>query len=145
MPRSRQSKKFLAAGAWRVMFDYLMATSPARARVLERRRLTPNDARALWSLDPGDGRPIGSLAREWACDPANATFIVGRLEAAGLARRRDSDRDRRVKLVALTPKGAATKAAILREYQRPPRELGRLSRADLEALVAVLAKLWPGG
>jgi len=148
---ARSSKEILARRAWRIMFDYLMVTSPARARSLERRRLTPNDARALWSLGsrgrsgdrPSKGRPIGALAREWGCDPANATFIIDRLEAAGLASRRDSATDRRVTLVSLTPKGAATKRALLREYQRPPAELRGLPQADLEILIEVLGKLRP--
>jgi DNA-binding MarR family transcriptional regulator len=123
------------------MLDYLMATSPDRARSLERRGLTPNDARALWSLDGERVRPIGSLAKDWGCDPANATFIINRLERAGLAERRRSDSDGRVKLVALTPKGAATMQALLDEYRTPPRDLIGLPRADLEALVRILTKL----
>lgn len=125
------------------MLDYLISTSPARERALERRGLTPNDARALWSLAKDDARPIGSLAREWGCDPANATFIVGRLESAGLARRRASDDDRRVKLVELTARGRATQRALLREYRRPPLEFRRLTRADHAALLAILDKLAP--
>lgn len=123
------------------MFDYLMTTSPARTRALDRRGLTSNDARALWSLDAARGTPIGALARAWTCDPANATFIIKRLEAAGLARRRDGERDRRVKLVQLTPRGAATKRALLREYRTPPPDLRRLPHDDLAALVAILGKL----
>jgi len=123
------------------MFDYLMASSPARARALERRGLTPNDARGLWSLDTTPGRPIGSLADDWGCDPANATFIIGRLEAAGLVRRQPSASDRRIKLVTLTAKGAATKRALLRTYRTPPPELRGLSRAELERLVVLFTRL----
>src|SRR5690242_18313955 len=74
----------------------------ARSASLARRNLTPNDARALWSLQLDQGRPIGELAREWECDPSNATFIVDRLETAGLAARKPHPSDRRVKLVSLT-------------------------------------------
>ncbi|MGH2900584.1 MAG: MarR family winged helix-turn-helix transcriptional regulator [bacterium] len=141
MARTASSKEILARRAWALMFDYLMATSPDRARLLERRGLTPNDARALWSLEPGDGRPIGSLAREWGCDPANATFIIGRLETAGLAQRSEGAHDRRVKLVALTRKGAAIKQALLRAYRRPPPELDRLAHTELAELIAIFEKL----
>lgn len=123
------------------MFDYLMATSPDRARLLERRGLTPNDARALWSLEPGDGRPIGTLARDWGCDPANATFIIGRLEAAGIAQRSEGAHDRRIKLVSLTRKGVAIKQALLRAYRKPPPELGRLAHSELAELIAIFEKL----
>jgi DNA-binding MarR family transcriptional regulator len=137
-PRSRAN---LARRAWQLMFDYLMSTRPARDRSLERRGLTPNDARALWSLDARDGRPIGSLSREWGCDPANATFIIGRLERAGLARRRGSDRDRRIKLVTLTPKGTATKRDLLREYHAPPAALRSLTQPELATLIDLMTKL----
>jgi DNA-binding MarR family transcriptional regulator len=122
------------------MFDYLMATAPGRQHSLARRGLTANDARALWSLDASEGRPIGTLAREWSCDPANATFIIHRLSDAGLVQRRDGD-DRRVKLVTLTAKGAATKRALLREYRTPPADFAALSARDCEALIAILGKL----
>jgi DNA-binding MarR family transcriptional regulator len=144
MARTGTSKATLARRAWALMFDYLMATSPDRARMLERRGLTPNDARALWSLEPGDGRPIGSLAREWGCDPANATFIIGRLETAGLARRSEGAHDRRVKLVALTRNGAAIKQALLRAYRKPPPGVGRLARTELAELIAIFEKLVAG-
>lgn len=123
------------------MLDYLMSTHPARERSLQRRGLTPNDARALWSLDAREGRPIGSLSRQWGCDPANATFIIDRLERAGLARRTANEHDRRVKLVTLTPNGAATKAQLLREYHAPPPELSALDARELATLVSLVEKL----
>ena len=123
------------------MFDYLMLTSPERQKNLDARGLTPNDARALWSLDETEGRPIGSLARDWGCDPSNATFIVDRLERAGLAERRPDTKDRRVKLVVLTRRGAESKQALLEENRRPPPGLSALQDSELEALVSILEKL----
>jgi DNA-binding MarR family transcriptional regulator len=123
------------------MLDYLMSTHPARARSLQRRRLTPNDARALWSLDAREGRPIGSLSRTWGCDPANATFIIDRLERAGLARRAESEQDRRIKLVTLTAKGATMKQDLLREYHAPPPEFSVLDDAELAMLTELMVKL----
>jgi DNA-binding MarR family transcriptional regulator len=136
-----QAKNALARRAWRAMLDYLMSTHPARERSLQRRGLTPNDARALWSLDAREGRPIGSLSRQWACDPANATFIIDRLERSGLARRTLSKTDRRIKLVTLTRKGAATKTQLLREYHAPPRELSALDAQELATLLSLVEKL----
>lgn len=141
MAKLRPSIESLAETAWALMFDYLMTTSPDRQRSLESRGLTPNDARAVWSLDADEGRPIGALARDWGCDPSNATFIIDRLERAGLANRRPSDSDRRVKLVVLTDKGKATKLELLKEYRIPPASLARLGETDLRALVKVLEKI----
>jgi DNA-binding MarR family transcriptional regulator len=122
------------------MFRILVASSGGRAASLGRRGLTPNDARALWSLESGAGRPIGDLAREWSCDPSNATFIVNRLEKAGFAKRRALASDGRVKLVTLTPAGAAVRNELEKEYHRPPPEITGLDERDLKALTRILAK-----
>jgi len=141
MARKRTTPSSAAARAWRLMFEVLMASSGERTASLARRGLTPNDARALWTLDLNTGRPIGDLAREWDCDPSNATFIVGRLEKARLARREPLAEDRRVKLVFLTPAGATTRDDLQREYHNPPAEMQRLSERDLVDLARILGKL----
>ncbi|MBZ5543099.1 MAG: MarR family transcriptional regulator [Acidobacteriia bacterium] len=142
MPDSK-SKMALARSAWRLMFGFLMRTAPDRTRSLGRRGLTPNDSRALWSLDAEKGRAMRSLAEEWECDASNATWIVDRLERAGLAERQSLPNDRRVKLVVLTAKGVKTKAALHQEFHAPPAELFELDRSDLETLAALLKRLGP--
>ena len=123
------------------MFDYLIHSAPRRTRVLARRGLSPNDSRALFALTAEEGRPMRSLAEEWQCDPSNATWIIDRLEKFGLAERRSVPDDRRVKLVALTARGARTRAQLLKAFHQPPPEIARLDREDLEALERILAKL----
>jgi DNA-binding MarR family transcriptional regulator len=125
------------------MFDVLIRTAPGRTRSLARRGLTPNDSRALFSLDPRAGRSMRSLADDWQCDPSYATAVVNRLEDVGLARRQPLPDDRRVRHVVLTRKGERTRAALLDEFHQPPPDFDRLERADLEALERVLAKLTP--
>ena len=138
-PRSR--KAVLASQAWTLMFDILIASTGTRARSLTERGLTPNDARALWSLSGGERRPIGTLAQAWECDPSNATFIIDRLERAGLAERRESPTDRRVKLIGLTAKGARIKEELMAEYRLPPPEIQQLTEADLRTLIEVFGKI----
>ncbi len=133
----------VARRVWQAMFDLLIRTAPMRTASLARRGLTPNDSRALFSLDPRTGRSMRSLADEWQCDPSNATWIVDHLEELGLARRQPLLHDRRVKLVVLTRKGARTRAELLQEFHQPPAEFDRLNRADLDALDRLLAKLTP--
>lgn len=130
-----------ARRVWREMFGVLMRSAPQRTTSLARRGLTPNDSRALFSLDVGDGRPMRMLAEEWQCDPSYATWIVDRLEKLGLARRRPLPGDRRVKLVVLTAKGQRTKTQLENEFNEPPPEFGRLDQQDLDALERILAKL----
>jgi DNA-binding MarR family transcriptional regulator len=127
------------------MFGFLMRSAPERTRSLSRRGLTPNDSRALFGLDAHEGRTMRSLADAWECDPSNATWIVDRLERLGFAERRTVPRDRRVKLVVLTPRGERTRAALMQEFHRPPPELLALTDGELEALRRVLARLVPDG
>ena len=131
----------LARRVWRAMFDYLVASAPRRTRALARRGLTPNDSRALFSLDAQQGRSMRSLADEWQCDPSNATWIVDRLETLGLAERRPVTNDRRVKLVALTPKGARARTSLMKEFYQPPAGLVALEGEELHVLERALSKL----
>ena len=133
----------LARRVWQALFDLLMRSAPVRTASLAQRGLTPNDSRALFSLDDRTGRSMRSLADEWQCDPSNATFIVDRLEELGLASRQPLLHDKRVKLVVLTRKGEKTRTELLHEFHQPPAEFDRLDRADLEALERIVARLSP--
>jgi DNA-binding MarR family transcriptional regulator len=128
------AKEDLAAEAWRPLARFFFDTVRHRQKVMSSEGLTPNDVRALMALDPSEGRTMSDLAEAWSCDASNATFIVDRLEERALAERRTVATDRRVKLVVLTPRGAAIRGRILQRFFEPPPELLALSRADLEAL-----------
>lgn len=131
-----------AAEAWRLMFGFLMRSAPERLLAQQERGLTPNDARALFSL-LADDKPMGALAKEWSCDPSTATWLVDRLERAGLAERVASAADRRVKLVRATDKGRAVMQELMAVYHRPPAELTRLAQSDLAELARILRLLQP--
>jgi DNA-binding MarR family transcriptional regulator len=135
------SKTSLAAEVWRGLFGFFLSTRAQRDRVLAQLGLTPNDVRALGSLDQREGRTMRHLADEWACDASNATWIVDRLEKLGLAERRTVPEDRRVKLVVMTATGAKKKAELLKGVYEPPPELLALSEADLATLRDAVAKL----
>ena len=135
-------KAELAAEVWQRLFDFITATSSHRNKVFERYELTPNDSRALFALD-GEGRTMGTLAAEWSCDASYATSVIDRLEAKGLAARRDLPGDRRVKLAVLTALGSRIKQALRREIYHPPTELLALDTTDLKALWHAAEKLRP--
>ncbi len=143
MKTLRREAPDLASEAWRLMFDLLMRSAPQRLAAQQRYGLTPNDSRALFSLD-ADGKPIGALAREWGSDPSTATWLVDRLERSGLAERIASPSDRRVKLVRATKKGIAAKNDLEAAYHRPPAEIAGLSSSDLNALIRICRKLQVG-
>jgi DNA-binding MarR family transcriptional regulator len=137
---SRKQRE-MAAEVWRRLFDFFIATSGQRQRVLAELDLTPNDSRALHTLDPREGRTMRSLADAWGCDASNATWIVDRLERRGLAERREKPGDRRVKLVVLTTAGVRTLQRLRKGMYEPPPELLAMSTAALEALGATTANL----
>ena len=82
-----------------------------------------------------------TLARAWACDASNVTWMVDRLESRGLVERRMLPGDRRVKMVALTPLGAGTKAELFTRLHEPPADFLALDRATLQVLRDALARL----
>jgi DNA-binding MarR family transcriptional regulator len=139
--QTSQRNRALAAEVWRRLFDFFISTSEQRQRALAELDLTPNDTRALHTLDPRAGRTMRSLAEEWGCDASNATWIVDRLEARGLAERREQPGDRRVKLVVLTPAGVKTRDRLREAMYEPPRVLVDLPSAALQALKAAAEKL----
>jgi DNA-binding MarR family transcriptional regulator len=142
MARARSDrKKKVAADVWRQLLDFIVETANQRVQVIASYQLTPNDSRALFTLAEGGEQTMGSLAKAWGCDASNATWVVDRLESRGLIERRGVPGDRRVKLVALTPLGVKTMAALRRKLYVPPPELLELGRADLEALREASARL----
>jgi DNA-binding MarR family transcriptional regulator len=135
------SKPELASEAWRPLARFFFDTVRHRQRILAEEGLTPNDIRALISLDPAQGRTMRDLAEAWSCDASNATFIVDRLEARALAERRTVPEDRRLKLVVLTDRGSEIRGRVLERFFEPPPELLELTRADLETLREAAARL----
>ena len=84
---------------------------------------------------------MGSLAQSFHCDASTMTWLVDRLEERGLVERRMLPSDRRVKAVALTPRGAAMKGQLMERVFEPPEELLVLDLAALELLEETLAKI----
>jgi DNA-binding MarR family transcriptional regulator len=137
----RDSKADLAAEAWRPIIAFIADSGPRRSRIFGELGLTPNDGRGLAGLDREVGRPMRSLAREWGCDASTATWAIDRLEAKGLAERREDPHDRRVRLVVLTERGRQIRDELRVRMQEPPPELLQLRRSDLIALRDAASKL----
>ena len=100
--------------------------------------LTPATLGALARL--GEPRTMGEIAELLRCDPSNVTGIADALEARGLARRRPSEADRRVKALGLTAKGERLRQRALAELSEPPDWLRALSAKDQRALRDLLRR-----
>jgi DNA-binding MarR family transcriptional regulator len=144
MAKRQSSEQYaLAAAVWRKLFDFFISTRGQRDSALESSGLTPNDAKALCSLDTSVGKPMRALAQTWGTDASNATWVVDRLERLGLAERRAVPHDRRVKLVGLTARGLKTREEVTRAFREPPAELLALSSKELTTMAKILGKLVP--
>lgn len=136
-------KRDLAADAWRRMarFTIGQVQRGEHFRLLRAHGLTPGHLKVLGFLDEREPRPMGAIAEGLDVDASQVTWLVDRLEEPGFVERRPLPSDRRVKTVALTPKGVAFRAELLQHLYEPPPELAALDASTLEALLAQLEKL----
>jgi DNA-binding MarR family transcriptional regulator len=104
-------------------------------------KISPPMLKALLDLVPGEGRPMRELAGAWGCDASFVTVTCDGLEARGLIERRVSDRDRRVKMVELTPAGVEAQAWAAREVFGPRAGFSALTPAEQRTLAKLLGKM----
>lgn len=105
--------------------------------------LTSGQLRLILSLIPGRAHRTLELARRLNTDPGTVSGLLHRLTRKGLVVCRQSNRDRRVQLVSLTPAGERIRA----EYQRrsrtelaPYRYAAMLSREERHQLLGGLTR-----
>ena len=102
--------------------------------------LTPGLMRALLSMQPGQSRPMKSLAGQWRCDASYVTSLVDGLEQRGIVERQAHPTDRRVKTVVLTAEGERVRDALLARLHQPPAGFVALTPEEQATLRDLLAK-----
>lgn len=122
--------------AWKLMVG--LVYPPRWLAIARKLGLTPAGLGALRLLD--EPRTMGAIASFLHCDPSNVTGIVDNLEEKGLAERRPSPQDRRVKLIELTAAGRRTRGRLIREMEKPPEWMEALSAADQRSLRDLLRR-----
>jgi DNA-binding MarR family transcriptional regulator len=128
-----------AREAWELLFELSLANRARLIASLEEVYLTFPQAQALRLLDPDRPLSMSEIAERLVCDASNVTGIADRLEARGLVERRSGD-DRRVKALALTPKGVEVRRHVIESMRRPPEAIAALSQADQRALRDILRR-----
>ncbi|HEY5942107.1 MAG TPA: MarR family transcriptional regulator [Solirubrobacterales bacterium] len=108
----------------------------AIARELDLRPAAFGTLRMLGS----QSRTMSEVATALQCDNSNVTGIVDNLEEKGLAQRRPSTEDRRVKLIELTPEGRRVHARLAKAFATPPEWVEALSEKDRRSLRDVLQR-----
>jgi DNA-binding MarR family transcriptional regulator len=130
----------LARDAWAALSELWLSQRPGINAAMAELGLHPVQALALRLLEPGEPRPMSTLAGMLHCDASNVTNIADRLEAAGLVVRQPSEQDRRVKTLLLTPKGVDMRDRLAAIWHEPPPGIAALSPEDLETLLDVLSR-----
>lgn len=111
-------------------------------KLAEKYDLTVVQLHSLGILNPGESVPMNTLSCMLLCDASNVTGIVDRLLTQGYIKREENPKDRRVKMITLTPEGESLRSVLLEEiahYELP--EISRLTgaqRAELKATLGVI-------
>ena len=100
--------------------------------------LTPMQGHALRSLDPDRPSPMSVLADMLICDASNVTAIVDKLESRGLIVRQNAENDRRIKMLAVTPKGRELRERLCARFTMPPAAVESMPPTARRQLADVL-------
>ncbi len=104
--------------------------------------LTPLQFVTLATLSSQGALDKATIAREVALDRTTVAVVAKNLEERGLVASRDSDSDRRARLVEITPAGRALVQAVKGDVARTQeRILSPLAPEEQAELVRLLAKM----
>lgn len=128
-----------AREAAEALFEVLMAQKRLTQSIAREFGLSLQQLAALRNLVPGDGIPMSGLAEALSCDAANVTGVVDKLEARRLVRR-SASRDRRVRLLETTRRGAELREKILARLREPMPWITALASEEQALLRDLLRK-----
>ena len=126
--------------SWQLILDLFFRQRGRMLAIAQEFGLAPQQAIAIKLLDRERGTPMNELAKTLHCDNSNVTGIADRLEAHGLIERRACPKDRRVKTLVLTEKGAEIQAAYASRLGAVPPDLKTLSDADAATLLEIMLR-----
>ena len=129
-----------ASEAWALMNELFHASRRRFLAVASEFELSPPQVRALRVLDPDRPVPMSELAEALHCDNSNVTGIVDRLEDRGLVERRSASHDRRVKMLAVTERGAEVRERLAERLEQAPEPLAALPPEDQRALRDIMRR-----
>ena len=124
----------------RLLHELLLAERRRVPAVASELELSTVQCHVLRLLEPEKPLSMCRLAETLACDASNVTGIIDRLEARGLVERRTADHDRRIRVLALTRRGAAVRGRLLARLASPPPPITRLTAAEQRKLCALLRR-----
>jgi MarR family 2-MHQ and catechol resistance regulon transcriptional repressor len=138
MTRSFQGTDY----TWLVMMKAMRALTKYATAGIEETGLGLSDFGVLEILLHRGPLPVNTIGPLVDLTPGSISIAVDRLVAKGLVSRVESADDRRVRIVALTPRGKDLIAAAFRKHSgQMKRVFSELSAEELRTLEAALKKL----
>jgi MarR family transcriptional regulator, organic hydroperoxide resistance regulator len=130
-------------GFWPILVEFALSQRGWWIGICEEFDLTPMQGHALRSLDPDRPVAMSVLADALICDASNVTGIVDKMESRGLIVRQGAENDRRIKIIAVTPKGRELRERLSARLLEPPASIAAMPadvrRQLAEVLRAVVA------
>jgi MarR family transcriptional regulator, 2-MHQ and catechol-resistance regulon repressor len=127
---------------WLVMMKAMRALTRYAAAGIEDTGLGLSDFGVLEALLHKGPLPVNTIGPMVDLTPGSISIAVDRLVAKGLVSRVESTEDRRVRMVALTPRGKDLIAAAFRKHSgQMKRVFSELSAEELRAFEAALKRV----
>lgn len=95
------------------LLEFLLSSKQQLISIGAEFGLTAMQTVTLLLLDEDNPRPMKSYCQLYHCDPGNLTGIIDGLEERTLVERRNNPKDRRVKILCLTPTGKRMQVDII--------------------------------
>lgn len=127
--------------AWQLLAQLWFSQKPVMMAICKEFDLFPPQIMVLRTLDRP--KPMREVADYMSCNSSNLTGITDRLEDRDLVRRTADPKDRRIKLLVLTPEGEKVREQLIGRLNDPPKAMASLSDEDLDQLSSILAKFTP--
>jgi DNA-binding MarR family transcriptional regulator len=128
----------LLVETWQQLMGLVLEQRFRWAEVADQLGITQAALRALLAIDPSRPQSMRELATAMNCDPSYITAMIDDLERAGLATRRPSTTDRRVKTVVLTRRGNVALRTARDGLLAPPPQLAQLTKTEQQKLARML-------
>src|SRR5258706_8852624 len=121
--------------AWLVMIKAMRAITRFALAGLEKSGLGDSDFRVLEVLLHKGPLPVNVIGPKVNLTPGSISVAVNRLVVKGLVSRVECPEDRRIRIVALTPRGKSVIAPLFREHVATIEKVfAGLSRDELQQL-----------
>jgi DNA-binding MarR family transcriptional regulator len=124
---------------WEALIEFTLSRRSWWIDICAEFDLTPMQGHTLRSLDPDRPVAMSVLADALICDASNVTGIVDKLESRGLIVRQSAENDRRIKMLAITPKGRELRQRLCARLLDPPAAMEAMP-ADFRRQLALLLR-----